>query len=162
MRIGRIGIQFHQLAHYRNCLRVILHQHQTLPQFGMESLYAKIGQCLMLMQDYPQAVPVMRKLVELNPNSADTHFQLGGALVAAQDSAGEVPELEAGIAKVARWDRARLMLANAYGHTNRLPDAIQQYNQILEVSPDDYFANLLLGRALIFSGDPAGALPKLK
>jgi tetratricopeptide (TPR) repeat protein len=104
----------------------------------------------------------MRKLVELNPNSADTHFQLGGALVAAQDFAGAVPELEAAIAKVPRWDRARLMLANAYGHTNRLPDAIQQYNQILEVSPDDYFANLLLGRALIFSGDPAGALPKLK
>ena len=128
----------------------------------MESLYAKLGQCLLLMQDYSEAVPVMRKLVELNPNSADAHFQLGGALIAAQDFTGAVPELEVAIAKVPRWDRARLMLANAYGHTNRLPDAIQQYQQILEASPDDYFANLLMGRALMLSGDPAGALSNLK
>ena len=128
----------------------------------MESLYSKLGQCLMLAQDFPAAVPVMRNLVELNPDSADAHFQLGGALIAAQDFAAAAPELEAAVAKVPRWDRARLMLANAYGHTNRMPDAIQQYNQILENTPDDYFANLLLGRALIVSGDPAGAVLKLK
>jgi Flp pilus assembly protein TadD len=129
---------------------------------GMESLYAKLGQCLMLMQDYPQAVPVMRKLAELSPNSADAHFQLGGALVAAQDYAAAVPELESAVAKVPHWDRARLMLANAYIHTNRVPEAIKEYNQILEVTPDDYLANLLLGRVLVLSGDPAAALPKLK
>ncbi len=163
-------IEIANLIHQANMLRESGHLAEAVPLLrqlivkepGMESLYAKLGQSLMLMQEYAQAVPVMRKLVELNPNSADAHFQLGGALVAAQDFAAAVPELEAAIAKVPRWDRARLVLANAYGHTNRMPDAIKQYEQILEKSPDDYFANLLLGRALMSSGDATGAVPRLK
>ena len=33
---------------------------------------------------------------------------------------------------------------------------------MLEVSPDDYGANLLLGRVLVLSGKPEAALPRLK
>lgn len=163
-------IEIANLIHQANMLRengnfaeaVPLLRQLIAKEPGMESLYAKLGQCLMLMQDYPQAVPVMRKLVELSPNSADAHFQLGGALVAAQEFAAAVPELETAVAKVPRWERARLMLANAYLHTDRLPQAINEYNQVLEVTPDDYLANLLLGRVLMLSPDPAAALPALK
>jgi arylsulfatase A-like enzyme/thioredoxin-like negative regulator of GroEL len=163
-------IEIANLIHQANMLRengrfveaVPVLQQLIAKEPAMESLYAKLGQCLMFMQDYQQAVRVMRKLVDLSPNSADAHFQLGGALVAAQDFAAALPELENAVAKVPHWDRARLMLANAYIHTNRVPEAIKEYNQILEVTPDDYLANLLLGRVLVLSGDPAAALPKLK
>jgi len=43
-----------------------------------------------------------------------------------------------------------------------MPEAIAQCNQVLEASPDDYAANVLLGRALVLSGDAAAAVPKLK
>jgi Flp pilus assembly protein TadD len=43
-----------------------------------------------------------------------------------------------------------------------MPDAIKECGKVLEVSPDNYGANLLLGRVLVLSGDPAAALPKLK
>ncbi|MGA3091700.1 MAG: sulfatase-like hydrolase/transferase [Terriglobales bacterium] len=129
---------------------------------GMAPSYMKLGQCLMLMNDYAQAVPVMRKFAELNPESADAHFQLGAALVATEDFAGAVPELEYAVAKVPRFVKANLVLANAYTRTNRLPEAIKEYNQVLETNPDDYIANLLLGRVLLLSGEAAAALPKLK
>jgi hypothetical protein len=55
---------------------------------GMVPLYRKLCQCLILMKEYQQAV--VRKLVELNPDSADAHFQLGGALIAVEDFAAAV------------------------------------------------------------------------
>lgn len=138
-------------------LRQVIAKDPSLPE-----LYSKLGQCLMLMNDYPQAVPPLRKVVELVPESADAHFQLGAALVAIQDFKGAVPELEYAVVKLPRWERARLVLANAYAHTDRLPEAIKQYRDVLEDSPDDYLANLLLGRVLLRSGDAASAVPKLK
>lgn len=128
----------------------------------MALVYLKLGQCLMLLNQYAEAVPVMRKLVELNPDAGEAHFQLGAVLVAVQDFAGAAPELEFAVAKVPQWQKARLMLANAYTHTGRIPEAIKQYNQLLELYPDDFFANLLLGRAFMRSGDPASAVPRFR
>ncbi|MGC9989497.1 MAG: tetratricopeptide repeat protein, partial [Terriglobales bacterium] len=39
---------------------------------------------------------------------------------------------------------------------------IEQYNLTLEKQPDAYAANLLLGSALLLSGDAAAAVPKLE
>jgi len=43
-----------------------------------------------------------------------------------------------------------------------MPDAIHQYEKVLEAYPDNFTANLLLGQALVLSGDAAAALPRLK
>jgi len=79
-----------------------------------------------------------------------------------KDFAAAVPELERVAADLPRTDKTRLLLANAYIHTGRMPEAIAQCSQVLEASPDDYAANVLLGRALVLSGDAAAAVPKLK
>jgi predicted Zn-dependent protease len=54
------------------------------------------------------------------------------------------------------------VLANAYTHTNRLPEAIKQYEEVLAANPDHYLANLLLGRALVLVGEATAAIAKLK
>jgi len=58
--------------------------------------------------------------------------------------------------------QSRLELASAYIHTDHLPQAIGQYQAVLEASPNSFTANLLLGQVLVLSGDAAAALPKLK
>jgi len=42
-----------------------------------------------------------------------------------------------------------------------LPDAIKEYQKVIELRPNHYGAHLLLGRAQALSGDPAAALPNL-
>ena len=44
---------------------------------------------------------------------------------------------------------------------DRMPEAIKEYEKVIELRPNHYGAHLLLGRALALSGDPASALPKL-
>jgi arylsulfatase A-like enzyme/Flp pilus assembly protein TadD len=129
---------------------------------SMVLLYAKLGQCLMLMKDYAQAAPVLRKLVEVNPGSIEGHFQLGETLLASKDFAGAEPEFELVVAKSPQWEKAHFFLATAYFNDHRLPEAIKESSKVLEISPDHYGANLLLGRSLMFSGKPEDALPKLK
>jgi Flp pilus assembly protein TadD len=43
-----------------------------------------------------------------------------------------------------------------------LPQAIKECKTVLEVLPEQYGTNLILGRVLIRSGDPEAALPRLK
>jgi Flp pilus assembly protein TadD len=114
------------------------------------------------MKEYSQAVPVVRKLVELNPDSAAAHFQLGEALIAVEDFRAAVPELEYALAKMPQWQKVRLTLAYALTRTNRIPQAIRECNKVLDTSPDNYEANLLLGRILVLNGDFAPAVPTLK
>jgi predicted Zn-dependent protease len=44
---------------------------------------------------------------------------------------------------------------------DRLPEAIQEYKEVIKLAPDHYGAHLLLGRALALSGNPAAAVPNL-
>jgi len=84
------------------------------------------------------------------------------ALLASEDIAGAVPELEIAVARDPRWERARLMLATAYLQTGRMPDAVKQCEKVLEFDPNHYPTNLLLGRILLLSADTEAALPKLE
>jgi hypothetical protein len=43
--------------------------------------YAQLAQCFVSLKDYPEAVPVLRKVVELRPDMTLPHFQLGVALL---------------------------------------------------------------------------------
>jgi predicted Zn-dependent protease len=53
------------------------------------------------------------------------------------------------------------MLEMAYAQSGRIPEAIKECEKVLESDPDDYGTNLLLGRVLVVTRDPAAALPKL-
>jgi Flp pilus assembly protein TadD len=89
-------------------------------------------------------------------------IELGLSLAKTQDFEAAVPEFEKVVAAMPQSQEWRLDLANAYGQTGRLPKAIQQYQKVLQINPDNFFASLLLGRTLLLSGNAAGAIPKLK
>jgi arylsulfatase A-like enzyme/Tfp pilus assembly protein PilF len=124
--------------------------------------YAQLGQSLVSLKEYAQAVPILRKAVELRPDMTLPHFQLGVALLETRDIAGAVPELEMVVARVPRWEEAHLLLQMAYAQTDRMPEAIKECERVLEFDPDHYGTNLLLGRVLVLTAEPAAALPRLK
>jgi len=43
-----------------------------------------------------------------------------------------------------------------------VPEAVDLLNKVLEMSPDHFHANLLLGRIVFLQGDPASAVPRLE
>ena len=45
--------------------------------------------------------------------------------------------------------------------SDRLKDAIPEYQKVIELRPKHFAAHLLLGRAQALSGDPPDALPNL-
>ncbi len=59
------------------------------------------------------------------------------------------------------WPEAHFSLATAYARMDRLPEAIKEYEKVIELRPNHYGAHLLLGRALALTGDSAAALPNL-
>ena len=129
---------------------------------GVSNTYAELGECFLDMMEYDKAVPVLRKAMELDPDSASRHFQLAKGLMGVGDFAGAVPELEFAVAKVPGFAEAHLFLESAYAHTRRVPETIKECQTVLEFMPDHFGSYLILGRFLELSGDFEGAIPKLK
>lgn len=140
---------------------VPLLQQLTVKEPGMP-VYSKLGECFMRLKEYDKAVPVLRKAVELNPDSPMEHFQLAKGLIAAEDIAAAVPELEIVVAKLPNLADAHLFLEMAYARTNRVPETINECRKVLEFQPDHFGSYLILGRFLELSGDLEGAVPNLK
>jgi hypothetical protein len=49
------------------------------------------------------------------------------------------------MARVPRWEKAHLLLQMAYAQTDRMPEAIKEFERVLAFDPERYGTNLLLG-----------------
>ena len=126
------------------------------------SLYAKLGDWLMRKQDYQKAVPVLRKAVQMDPDSPGTLFQLAKSLMAIEDFNAAIPELENLVAKVPNLLNAHSFLELAYARTNRLSEAIKECQTVLQYDPQDYGSYLILGQSLARAGKPEEGIATLK
>jgi arylsulfatase A-like enzyme/cytochrome c-type biogenesis protein CcmH/NrfG len=125
-------------------------------------VYPLLGDWLMRKHDYQKAVPVLRKALEMQPDSEGTHFLLGKSLMGIKDYASAIPELERVVAKTPNMVTAHGYLEMAYARTNRLTDAIRECNTVLSYAPGDYESYMILGYALPRTGDVQGAVAALK
>ncbi len=125
-------------------------------------LYQKLGSWLMRKEDYQKAVPVLRKAVQMNPDSPSVRFQLAKSLMATQDFEGAMAELENVVAKVPNLVEAHSFLELVYARVNRLSDAIKECQTVLQYEPDDYGSYLILGQSQGRSGDPEAGLASLE
>ncbi|MGA7561237.1 MAG: sulfatase-like hydrolase/transferase [Terriglobales bacterium] len=126
------------------------------------SLYGKLGEWLMRKEDYQKAVPVLRKAMQLDPDSPMAHFPLAKSLMATGDFAAAVPELEYIVAKIPNLMEAHSFLELAYARTNRVSEAIRECETVLQYDPEDYGSYLILGQSLARSGDPQSGVATLK
>jgi arylsulfatase A-like enzyme/Tfp pilus assembly protein PilF len=140
---------------------VVLLQKVIAKEPNLWVAYAKLGMAESNLGKIPEAVKAKRKAVELNPESVNLHYELGEALMRAQDFEAAVPEFEFVLTKMPKSLKTHIFLGIADSRTNRLPQAIKECEAVLAVLPEQYGANLLLGRDLILAGKPEDALPRL-
>ena len=126
------------------------------------ALYGKMGDWLVREKRYQDAVPYLRKAMEMNRNSPIEHLQLAKALLALKDFENAIPELEITEARMPELADAHFLLEMAYVQTNRVQDVLREANIILQFAPDHYPSYLILGRFLELSGDRDGAIASLK
>jgi arylsulfatase A-like enzyme/thioredoxin-like negative regulator of GroEL len=129
---------------------------------GLTGMYTKLGDNLLDLKEYEQAVPVLRKATELDPDSPMLHFRLAKGLMGTGDFAAAVPELEFAVVKVPNFADAHVFLEMAYARTNRVPETIRECKTVLEFLPDHFPSYLILGRFLEMAGDLVGAVPNLE
>jgi tetratricopeptide (TPR) repeat protein len=122
----------------------------------------QLGTAYTWLKEFDKAIPALRKAVEMRPDTMMPHYELGLSLSETGDWLGSIPHFQAAVEKSPKWGALRYSLAAAYAHVDRLDDAHRELETALKLNPDDYRANLLLGRMLSVQGRPAQGLPNLK
>ena len=149
----------HQEMHIDESIALL---EQVLAKEPGLSLYARLGLYLMQKQEYRKAEPVLRKALEMDPDSTGTRFQLARSLMATEDFVAAIPELEKLVAKIPNAVDVHSYLELAYARTNRVADAIRECQTVLGYDPEDYGSYLILGQSQARSGDPQAGVATLK
>ena len=87
-----------------------------LAQYGLGAALAQLQQC-------PKAIEPLRKAIELQPDSAWAHFQMGACLVKTGDYKTAAVHLEIATSRLPEFGEAHTLLAQSYDHLGRAEDA---------------------------------------
>jgi arylsulfatase A-like enzyme len=149
----------HQFMHFDEAsalLKEILAKDPNLP------FYWLLGEWMVEQRQFQEAVPVLEKAVQRDPESPVVHLRLGEALVGTEDYAGAIPHLEITEEKFPQLSVVHILLEMAYSRTKRVPETIRECKAVLQFAPDHYPSHLILGRFLELTGDLNGAVTNLK
>lgn len=135
---------------------------QIIAKNPTANFYLKLGTWHMRKHDCGKAMPALRESLQLDPDLDGARFMLGKCLIATQDYAGTITEMEKLVARVPNAVEAHSFLELAYLRTNRLQDAIRECRIVLKYDPEDYGSFLVLGQSLAVTGDPAQGIALLK
>ena len=82
-----------------------------------------LGVALARKKQYSQAIEHLHKAIELQPNSAWAHYEMGGSLLKTGDFKTAAVHLELACARLPKFRGARSLLADCYEHLGRGADA---------------------------------------
>jgi choline-sulfatase len=135
---------------------------QVLNREPIPVAYMELGEAYTWLKEYDKAIPVLRRAVELRPDQMMAQYQLGLSLSETGDWEGALLHFESAAQKSPKWAALHFSLAAAYARLNRPADARKELDTTLKLEPDNFRANLVLGRMLTLQGKPAEGLPNLK
>jgi tetratricopeptide (TPR) repeat protein len=87
-----------------------------LAQYGL-------GMALSQQQQWSKAIDPLRKAIELQPDSAWAHYQMGVCLIKTGDYKTALVHLEIATSRLPGYGNAQALLAQAYEHLGRAEDA---------------------------------------
>jgi choline-sulfatase len=122
----------------------------------------ELGTALSRLRRYPAAIPHLERATQLMPDSGVASMELGLAKFQSGDRKGAARPLENSVKAMPRSADAQFSLAAVYARIDRVPEAIEHLKTTLELQPDHYRGNLLLGRILCLQGDPTAGVPNLE
>jgi len=111
------------------------------------------------LHEVSRALPHLRLAVQLAPNNAAYHSNLGYALQLALDHAGAISEYKRAIELDPRLGSAWINLGTAFAQTGQRDEARKAFQKALEIDPSDPRAktNLQELADLADAGPPQGA-----
>jgi arylsulfatase A-like enzyme len=85
-----------------------------------------IGSALMQQQQYAKAIGFLHKAIELQPDSAWAHYQMGLSLMKTGDFKSSAVHLEIASGRLPEFSALHSQLAAVYGHLGRSSDAARE------------------------------------
>jgi predicted Zn-dependent protease len=79
---------------------------------------------------YAEATKQLHKAIELQPDSAWAHYEMGACLIKTNDFKTAIIHLEIAAGRLPQFAPARLSLAEAYEHTGRGEDAKKERGRV--------------------------------
>ena len=107
--------------------------------------------------DWERLIPLIGEA-----RDALARYELGCGLVKTGRWAEALPQFEAAVSQMKSSATMHFYLALVYQRNSRVPDASNEFRSALRIDPDNFPANLLLGRLLLKQQEPANALPYLR
>ena len=124
--------------------------------------YLQLGRSYMALKDFEKAIRPLTVSVEKKPEDAFAHYELGCALVKTGHWTESVPQFEAAVSEMTGSAMMHFYLAMVYDRTSRSTEARAEFQSALRLDPNNFPANLLLGRMLVLQQKASDALPYLK
>jgi arylsulfatase A-like enzyme/Flp pilus assembly protein TadD len=121
-----------------------------------------LGGCYLDKNDYPNAATELSKAVKLDPGFTHAEMNLGRALMQTGDQDAAMTAFEHVAKTEPNIVDAHVYLIVLYSKANRMQDVIKECQAVLHSMPENFGANLNLGRALLKTGDPQGAIAPLQ
>jgi choline-sulfatase len=100
---------------------------------GMFLAQFAAGVAAMQQRQYAQAVPFLRKAIELQPQAAWAYYEMGEALAHTGDWKGAATHLEIAVARLPEMAIAHATLAEAYQHLGRAAEAKKEQGRVEEL-----------------------------
>jgi arylsulfatase A-like enzyme/Tfp pilus assembly protein PilF len=117
----------------------------------------KLGENYIEAKRYDDAERALRRGLELKPDLDTAHFNLGLVCEEKGDTAKAIAEYEAELAQNAKAYRAAFNLAKLLQKAGRSAEAVAQFRKVAELQPEFGNGHLYLAKALLDTGDLAGA-----
>lgn len=99
--------------------------------------YDKLGRLYMNLNMPQHAIPFFQKVLELNPDTVEAHLRLGWLYTQSKTFDKAESHLQAAIQKMPKLSLAYHGLAEIYTQQGQLQKAIEVYQQITKIKPDD-------------------------
>ncbi|MEI9975450.1 MAG: tetratricopeptide repeat protein [Ignavibacteriota bacterium] len=107
---------------------------------------------------YAEAVPAWRKAVQLNPDDARAHNNLGAALTETGKPEEALAEYRRSLELNDQSSQAHNNLGSALAQQGKLDDALAQFEKAVELNPDNGRAQCNLGRRAVGEGPYRGGV----
>jgi len=119
----------------------------------------QLGRAYMALKQYSQAVAPLQKLVDKKPDDAFGRYELGCALVKSGQWDAALPHFEAAVTQLSGSSMMHFYLALVYQRNSIGDKAEAEFRNAVRLDPDNFAANLLLGRLLLMQRHANSALP---
>lgn len=155
LTIGLFAGSLLQQVYWASDLLLFYRAYSLFPH-NNEGMAINLADALTKRREYGRAIPLLKQVVEENPNSGTAHAVLAKAYVRAgqsQDARKELDEALRISPELLHAPKDKSDVANLYGELREYQKALSLYNEVLQEEPDFYDALYNGGLTHLLAGD---------